>query len=100
MLTLKVLSHTSSLTHSPLAPAAPSGNGAGAILDIILRDEIGHVAIGNHWYRVVCAERELDPLETYPALAARYGAPRPRGPFNFDARRAAGFSEAELDQLR
>ena len=73
---------------------------AGDILDIILHDEIGHVAIGNHWYRVVCEERGLDPVETYLALARQYGAPRPRGPFNFDARRAAGFSEAELDQLR
>src|SRR5262249_26426557 len=35
---------------------------AGEILDIILRDEIGHVAIGNHWYRWLCAERGLDPL--------------------------------------
>ncbi len=25
-----------------------------AILDIILRDEVGHVAIGNHWYRWLC----------------------------------------------
>jgi uncharacterized ferritin-like protein (DUF455 family) len=24
------------------------------ILDVILRDEIGHVAIGNHWYRWLC----------------------------------------------
>jgi uncharacterized ferritin-like protein (DUF455 family) len=29
----------------------------------------------------------------------RHGAPRPRGPFNLDARRAAGFEEAELAAL-
>ncbi|MEO8024621.1 ferritin-like domain-containing protein, partial [Polaromonas sp.] len=29
----------------------PDALAAVAILDIILRDEIGHVAIGNHWYR-------------------------------------------------
>ena len=69
------------------------------ILDIILRDEIGHVAIGNHWYGVLCAERGLDPVATYAELAARHGAPRLRGPFNLEARRAAGFSEGELARL-
>ena len=69
---------------------------AGEILDVILRDEIGHVAIGNHWYRALCLERGLDPIATYGELAQRYGAPRPRGPFNLEARRAAGFLEDEL----
>ncbi len=69
------------------------------ILDIILRDEIGHVAIGNHWYGVLCAERGLDTVETYATLAAQHGAPRLRGPFNLEARRAAGFSEEELARL-
>jgi uncharacterized ferritin-like protein (DUF455 family) len=69
------------------------------ILDIILRDEIGHVAVGNHWYGVLCAERRLDPIATYAALAEAHGAPRLRGPFNLEARRAAGFSEEELLRL-
>ena len=71
----------------------------GEILDIILRDEIGHVAIGNRWYRHLCAERGLDPIATYAELAARHDAPRPRAPFNLAARRAAGFSEEELSRL-
>ena len=66
------------------------------ILDIILRDEIGHVAIGNHWYRYLCSQRGLDPLVTYAVLARQYGAPRIKGPLNLDARRDAGFDEAEL----
>ena len=69
------------------------------ILDIILRDEIGHVAIGNHWYRHLCAARGLEHVGTYAALAQAYGAPKLKGPFNLDARRAAGFDEAELAQL-
>ena len=69
------------------------------ILDIILRDEIGHVAIGNRWYGQLCAQRGLDPVATYAELAARHGAPRLRGPFNLAARRAAGFSEEELLRL-
>lgn len=72
----------------------------GAILDIILRDEIRHVATGNHWYGVLCQQRGLDPVATYAELASRYGAPRLRGPFNLQARRAAGFTEAELERLR
>jgi uncharacterized ferritin-like protein (DUF455 family) len=76
------------------------GDRAGAkILDIILRDEIGHVAIGNHWYRHLCTQRGLDHVSTYAALALTYGAKALKGPFNIDARRAAGFDEVELALL-
>ena len=70
------------------------------ILDIILRDEIGHVAIGNHWYRWLCRRDGLDAQALYPQLVARHAAPRLRPPFNLEARRAAGFSEAELQWLQ
>jgi uncharacterized ferritin-like protein (DUF455 family) len=70
------------------------------ILDVILADEIGHVAIGNHWYRQLCAQRGLEPISTYAELAERYAAPKLRGPLNLEARRAAGFDEAELFTLR
>lgn len=69
------------------------------ILDVILRDEVGHVAIGNHWFRHLCTQRGLEPVATYATLARQYGAPRLRGPFNLEARRAAGFDQAELDAL-
>lgn len=69
------------------------------ILDTILRDEIGHVAIGNRWYNWLCAQRGLEPVATYAALAQKYDAPRMRGPFNMEARLAAGFSPEELDWL-
>lgn len=72
---------------------------AAEILDVILRDEVGHVAFGNHWYRFLCEQRSLDPVTTYPELAQKYGAPRPRGPFNMEARRAAGFTDVELEYL-
>lgn len=71
----------------------------GEILDIILRDEIGHVRIGNHWYAWVCQDRGLNPHTEFAELARRYEAPRLRGPFNLEARRAAGFSEQELAEL-
>ena len=79
---------------------AAGDTAAAGILDIILRDEIGHVAVGNHWYRHLCAQRGLDPIATYAALAHAHGAPRLRGPFNLPARRAAGFDETELAVLQ
>ncbi len=73
---------------------------AGEILDIILRDEIGHVGIGNRWYGWLCAQRGLDPVRTYAELTVKYEAPKLKKPFNLDARRAAGFSDAELIALQ
>jgi uncharacterized ferritin-like protein (DUF455 family) len=70
-----------------------------AILDVILRDEIGHVEIGNRWYRYACERAGLDPEALYPQLVQRYDAPTLRPPFNAEARRAAGFSQAEIDWL-
>lgn len=90
------------LDASPAVRAKLVGAGdaqAGAILDVILRDEIGHVAAGNRWYRFLCAQRGLDPIATYAELAERHQAPRLRAPFNLEARRAAGFDEAELAAL-
>jgi len=82
------------------AKLAQAGDQAAAeILDIILRDEIGHVATGNRWFGWLCKERGLDPVVTYARLAQEYKAPQLRGPFNLEARLAAGFSEAELAKL-
>jgi uncharacterized ferritin-like protein (DUF455 family) len=69
------------------------------ILDVILRDEIGHVAIGNQWYRWLCRRDGLDPIAHYAVLVRDYQAPRLRPPFNREAREAAGFSAEELAYL-
>jgi uncharacterized ferritin-like protein (DUF455 family) len=69
------------------------------ILEVILRDEIGHVAMGNHWYRWLCDRHGLDPIAHYAQVATQYGAPKLKGPFNLEARRAAGFDEAEIGRL-
>jgi uncharacterized ferritin-like protein (DUF455 family) len=82
------------------AKLAHAGDLAAAeILDIILRDEIGHVAIGNCWYRWLCKARGLDPIATYQLLAVEHKAPQLRGPLNRVARLQAGFTEAELEAL-
>jgi len=73
---------------------------AAAILDIILRDEVGHVALGNTWYRWLCDQQQLDAIALYPELAEDYRAPRLRGPFNIPARLAAGFHAEEIDYLQ
>lgn len=71
-----------------------------AVVARILREEVGHVAIGNRWFRYVCAQRDEAPRTAYARLARQHGAPRLRGPFNFEARRAAGFDDDELADLR
>ncbi|MGZ8288060.1 MAG: ferritin-like domain-containing protein [Telluria sp.] len=82
------------------AKLAQAGDMAAAkILDIILHDEIGHVEIGNRWYRFLCDRQGCDPRTTYDVLAARYRAPALKGPFNIEARRLAGFTESELAGL-
>lgn len=69
------------------------------ILGIILHDEVGHVAIGNRWYRWLCARDGLDAAAHDALLTRRHEPPRPRPPFNLDARRAAGFTEQEVAAL-
>ncbi len=76
--------------------AQAGDHAAVAVLDVILHDEVGHVALGNRWYRWLCARDGLDPETHARALAARHRAPRPKGPFNLEARRRAGFGDAEL----
>jgi uncharacterized ferritin-like protein (DUF455 family) len=72
---------------------------AADILGIILRDEVGHVAIGNRWYRWLCVREGLDPARHDALLAQRHAAPVLRPPFNREARRAAGFTEQEIAAL-
>lgn len=70
-----------------------------AILDTILEEEVGHVAIGNHWYHWLCERAGLDADAFYRQAAQTHGAPHPKPPFNLAARKRAGFSEAELAAL-
>ena len=77
----------------------PFAKEAVEILDIILRDEIGHVAIGNHWYRWLCRRDGLDPLAHYGILHAKHAAPRLRPPLNLAARLQAGFTPQEIEYL-
>lgn len=70
-----------------------------AMLERILADEIGHVAVGRRWFDHVCAARGLDPAPTYHDLVRRHfrGALKP--PFNTEARERAGLEAAFYQPL-
>jgi uncharacterized ferritin-like protein (DUF455 family) len=69
------------------------------ILEIILRDEVGHVAIGNRWYKFLCNQRGLEPISTFRSLLKEFNAPKLRGPLHTEARLAAGFTADEITML-
>jgi len=81
------------------AAGSPQAQKATQILDIILRDEVGHVAIGNYWFNWLCSQSALDPMQHYAHLAVEHKAPKPRPPFNLEARQRAGFTQPELKAL-
>jgi len=60
---------------------------------------VPHVAAGTRWFRYCCERERRDPDATFHALLAEYVPTGLRGPFNLEARRAAGFGEAELAKL-
>jgi len=70
-----------------------------SLLDIILRDEIGHVEIGNRWFRFCCKQRGLKAESTFAELLEAYYPKGLMGPFNLGAREQAGFSAYELELL-
>lgn len=69
------------------------------ILEMILREEIGHVSLGTRWFHYVCAQRGLEPEAAYFDLVGCHVRGAVRGPFNREARKVAGFSESELARL-
>jgi len=70
-----------------------------AHLEIIQRDEIGHVAIGSHWFKYLCEQRKLDYRETFKQLVQDYMKGNLRGPFDEVARLQAGFTREEIADL-
>lgn len=71
-----------------------------AILTRILTDEVGHVELGSYWFKFVCQQRGFDAEAKYRELIDQYYVGgKPKGPFNRELRKIAGFSDAELDWL-
>ena len=69
------------------------------VLEIIYRDEIGHVEIGVRWFEHVCHARGLAPISTYHDLVRQYFRGRLKPPFNAEARRRAGFGPEYYEPL-
>jgi len=63
-----------------------------AILGRIYRDEIGHVAAGNRWFRHLCDRRGEPPAAAFHAAVKRYFRGDLKPPFNDPARLEAGLS--------
>ena len=71
-----------------------------ALLDIIMRDEIGHVEIGTRWFNFCCELAKVEPESTFKDLLFQYGKGRIKSPLHLEARRKAGFTESELSLLQ
>lgn len=71
-----------------------------AVLEVILEEEVAHVAAGSRWFRWFCERRGVQPESTFRDLLSEYARAVLHGPFNIDARAAAGFSEEELAALQ
>ncbi|TKR33922.1 ferritin-like domain-containing protein [Luteimonas gilva] len=70
------------------------------ILEIILREEVAHVAAGSRWFRWFCERAGVEPEPRFRELLAEYARAVLHGPFNLEARSAAGFGEEELKALQ
>ena len=68
------------------------------ILEVILCEEVAHVAAGSRWLAWCCDREGVDLEATFARLIAIHGA-AVKPPFNASARRAAGFSVKELECL-
>ncbi|TNJ35270.1 ferritin-like domain-containing protein [Arenimonas terrae] len=78
------------------------GNGdavSAEILEVILREEVAHVAAGTRWYHWCCAREGLAPGPEFIRLVREVARSSVRGPFNRPARAAAGFDDDEMRLL-
>jgi uncharacterized ferritin-like protein (DUF455 family) len=69
------------------------------ILELILREEVGHVKVGTDWFNYLCEQRDLEPYSTFKHLLETYFNGEIRGPFHTEARLEAGFTDDEMALL-
>ncbi|GIX35216.1 MAG: hypothetical protein KatS3mg126_0995 [Lysobacteraceae bacterium] len=78
---------------------AAGDEASAAVLEVILAEEVGHVAVGSRWFRWLCEREGRAPLATFIGLVRAHARGAVRGPFNHEARRRAGFRDEELEAL-
>ncbi|MEE4349949.1 MAG: ferritin-like domain-containing protein [Pacificimonas sp.] len=71
---------------------AAGDEASAAIVQTIYEDEIGHVAIGNKWFRFLCESTDDSPAERFRALVKAHFKGRVKPPFNDSARQEAGLT--------
>ncbi len=77
-----------------------AGDAASAgVLEIIYRDEIGHVAIGRRWFEFICARQGRDPETAYHSHVRDRFKGLVKPPFNTAARDAAGLTVGYYEPL-
>lgn len=69
------------------------------IMNIIQRDEIGHVERGNYWFNKLCHQRSLVPTDKFHQLLDEYMEESMFDSLNEEARIKAGFSKQDLIDL-
>ena len=81
-------------------PSTPLLEAIVEALEVILEEEVDHVAKGDRWFRYLCRKRGLDP-SVYFDIVERYypGLEGKNLKLNVEARRAAGFACDELKRM-
>ena len=70
-----------------------------AVLEVILSEEVRHVAIGTDWFRHCCQQENKDPETEFIALLKVHAKGSVRGPYNVEARTRSGFTEFEMREI-
>ncbi len=70
-----------------------------AILELILEEELGHVAKGAYWFNYLCEQENLQADVTFVRLVKDHFARGIGSNLNIELRKKAGFTEFELDAL-
>jgi uncharacterized ferritin-like protein (DUF455 family) len=88
------------VTPGMIARLRQSGDEASAqVLELILREEVAHVAAGTRWFHWCCAQQGLAPSREFIRLVREVARGSLRGPFNRLAREQAGFDSYEMTEL-
>lgn len=71
-----------------------------SIVDVIMREEIGHVAFGSKWYHQICREQKIDIETDFRQRIEKVVQRNPKKEnMAYDLRKKAGFLDVELKAI-